>query len=188
MEKFEGKTIGQVVESDKDFENYVLREEIDDEDQLSDEDPLKDLKKSMIGLRKDGQFISVQTINLESMKDWEIVSLDYENDNIHGFYSLAFKKGTTIVIAFRGSNDLQDYFNDAQLTASLLNYQADFANRLINQVADKYPSYDIHLTGHSLGGWLAQKVALDNEHKKLIKSVVTFNAPGFWKSKSANDV
>ncbi|WP_412071019.1 lipase family protein [Paenibacillus alvei] len=64
-----------------------------------------------------------------------------------------------MVIAFRGTNDFLDVIQDIYLALNRANARQQLApaQTFVRRVASKYGgSYKISLTGHSLGGWLAQ--------------------------------
>ena len=94
----------------------------------------------------------------------------------NGFYACVLKKGNDIVIAYRGTelNDGQDIKNDYVMWwRHKFPSQAYTALRVYDYVKKEYPNCSITVTGHSLGGSLAQIVG-------AIKNVtaVTFNAFG----------
>jgi hypothetical protein len=64
-----------------------------------------------------------------------------------------------IVISYRGSEDTDDYVNDAQLSVGALAGQTLLAAKYYFAVKSKYPTAKIVLTGHSLGGALAGTIA-----------------------------
>ena len=98
-----------------------------------------------------------------------------------GLFGEVFQNGNQIVVAFRGT-ELANLFNDLadgswatnSSNAILQQYVADAAN-FLSQVETQFPAdgYNITLTGHSLGGAIAQ--LLGNASGL---PTVTFNAPG----------
>ncbi len=131
--------------------------------------------------------------DLQQEGNWQVI--DWENAvSTTGFYGVAFQNVKTheIVIAFRGSSNPQDYMYD--LSTIALHMSADGgsqlsqARALVTRVLTDHPGAKVLLTGHSLGGWLAERVALDlHEHSLPIRvpytflGAATFNAPGFQK-------
>ncbi len=85
------------------------------------------------------------------------------------------------VIAFRGTMPLKHPFNDisdfkmAVLHELPISYKSArvFFHKARWYVRENYPDVPIKLTGHSLGGALAQLIAAKNE-----QTAVTFNSPG----------
>lgn len=77
----------------------------------------------------------------------------------NGFYAAAFDdENGTIVIAFRGSNEMGDMPSDWQIMTENLPDQFTQADAFYRELAQKYPQKRFVLTGHSLGGSLAQLV------------------------------
>ena len=145
---------------------------------------------------------SLQPINAEDMKDWNII--DFE-DGGADFQGAAFQnKNGEVVIAFRGTAQKEDIAVDAAMIAyaDKLPHQVQPAREFVSRVLQKVVSgsngkrVNITLTGHSLGGWLAQKMYLDLKedisgndsifgisdlNQKIdLTGGATFNAPGFW--------
>lgn len=99
-----------------------------------------------------------------------------------GFAATTYQKGDQIVIAVRGTfpNDLKQFAYNAVADASfvlnptpeLVTYVAALANLLVKD-RQAFPSAQITLTGHSLGGAIAQIVA-NAAHIRA----TTFDAPG----------
>lgn len=128
---------------------------------------------------------------LSAMGDWK--AIDCENHvATSGFYGVAFENEATheIVIAFRGSSNAGDYVYDLNTIA--LHIPMDGGNQLaearafVRRVIRSHPNAKVLLTGHSLGGWLAERISLDlYEHRfpelprYRFLGTATFNAPGF---------
>lgn len=92
----------------------------------------------------------------------------------NGFYACVLKKENNIIIAYRGSNDLQDWLgSNKNMLLSIKPDQVNNALKLYDQIHYEYPNCNIELTGHSLGGSLAQVVGAT---RNVI--TVTFNAHG----------
>lgn len=95
-----------------------------------------------------------------------------------GFQAVAYKNETTkeIVIAYRGTDSVLDaVYSDGQIAFNVTPQQTTpalaFYDNISNSVSGQ--GYTISVTGHSLGGVLAQYVAASKH-----VSGVTFNAPG----------
>jgi hypothetical protein len=100
--------------------------------------------------------------------NWKIIDVQ-DAESMYGFYAIAFEQGDTIVIAYRGTDDLQDLMSDAGI---YLNIQGDveqlvLAEKFASDVQKSLPngSYHVIFTGHSIGGWLAQQMYLDELQK-----------------------
>ena len=131
----------------------------------------------------------------QSMNGWVIQDQSHsEGDtNKSGFDGTVFKKGNVWVIAFRGTEiKKEDILTDAGLFLSLADTQLPSAINLTKEVFENIDKQNnegtVIITGHSLGGYIAQKVAhqvetgaLHINNKELLKGAVTFNAPGVWK-------
>ena len=100
-----------------------------------------------------------------------------------GMYAVRFepldpKSGSAPVVAFRGS-EFNENFVDwrTDLTDSTIGKrQYDASRKEIDALMKVAPGQRLEVTGHSLGGALAQKAAA--EHAKDIGAVTTFQAPG----------
>ncbi len=74
-----------------------------------------------------------------------------------GFYACALKKGNEIIIAFRGSNDKQDFMeSDMQIFFKKMPAQRQEAHAFCREIIKENPNSEYYITGHSLGGALAQ--------------------------------
>lgn len=105
-----------------------------------------------------------------------------------GFFSASFKKEEKVVIAFRGSEtfpfeEAYKDFVENNLVLGLGKKPVQFNDAF--QVYEKHllelevPREKINITGHSLGGGLAQYVALSSSRKyEYIPKTVTWNAVG----------
>ncbi|GMA60914.1 DUF2974 domain-containing protein [Alicyclobacillus fastidiosus] len=93
------------------------------------------------------------------LSGWRILATE-DKEDYSGFYGVAYQKGNTIVIAFRGTNDVEDLVSDAGIYLSVSNIvdQEVPAMQFVNQVRTSLPprQYHVIFTGHSMGGWLAQ--------------------------------
>ncbi|MEW6609637.1 MAG: Mbeg1-like protein, partial [bacterium] len=108
---------------------------------------------------------------------WSLLGNPVSDPNT-GFYAEVYTNGSEIVIAYRGTekNDIRDWvFNDLYLNpvSDLLPAQFSNAQLLYEEIALKNPLIPISVTGHSLGGALAELVGAANSI-----SGTTFGAPG----------
>lgn len=127
------------------------------------------------------------------LSNWKII--DVKNaESSDGFYGIAFEQGHTIVIAYRGTDDVQDLMSDADIYLKIHGDvdQLELAQQFASNVKRKIPcgSYNIIFTGHSIGGWLAQQLYLyESKQSPSWKSVsaTVFNSIGTgFKSSSIN--
>ena len=100
----------------------------------------------------------------------------------NGFQAFLYKNNdNNIVLSFRGTEIqklknaevFKDLYSDAQLALEILPLQYSSANALYQEIKKGYPNFEITVTGHSLGGSLAQLVSAANDCP-----AVTFNAYG----------
>jgi hypothetical protein len=90
----------------------------------------------------------------------------YTNNPITSFEAAVYVReingATEVVIAYKGSKELKDFYNsDRQLATGKMPEQVSDAMSLYDAVNAYYQNANISLTGHSLGGTLAQIVAFD---------------------------
>lgn len=123
----------------------------------------------------------------KSIGKFEIsTGLSHETGQQTGFQALSFiHVGQLVnpVIAFRGTEELKDVTTD--LNPFGIGMGQYMANKLrikqeIERLKEKSPTKKVDLTGHSLGGALAQMAAADNAAS--IGRVVTFQAAGVQKA------
>lgn len=127
------------------------------------------------------------------LENWKIYYVDNRTAHISGkegsgFYSIVFKKGDEYVIAYRGSEKfpIEDAYKDfieTDLAIGLGKIPLQFYEgvevyyELVNN--HKIPHKNITLTGHSLGGGIAQYVALSvDKNLNIIPYTYTWNAVG----------
>lgn len=129
-------------------------------------------------------------------KYWSRSSMHYLPQFDSNFFARLYiresenKKATAAVIAFRGTmpfrhpeNDLSD-LEMAVLHKLPLSYESAliFFHKARNYVRQNYPGIRIKLTGHSLGGALAQLIAIKTHH-----IAVVFNSPGIGELPDIDD-
>ena len=112
--------------------------------------------------------------------DWRDMYSKYNKDVAHenGFYAIAVESTNDIVVAFRGTDDLFDGFNDVQLLMNGVARQLPIAYKFISSIiSNNLDNKKIHITGHSLGGSLVEAIMSTNLADK-ITSACTFNSFG----------
>lgn len=132
----------------------------------------------------------------DEVKDWKIVNYTkFDTTVAKGtaqFAAMTFKKDNDIVIAYRGTDfdDIGDWLQD--ICYGIVGYagQEGVTQDYARIVAEHYTrnNNDIHIyvTGHSLGGYLAQiggaALAEDKNYVDNLKEVSYFNGMGlkFW--------
>lgn len=131
------------------------------------------------------------------VSDWKLVNYTKYNTTIMKgmaeFTAMTFKRENDIVIAYRGTDfdDIGDWAQD--LFYGLVGYAGqegvaqDYARVVAKHYIDEDPNTNIYITGHSLGGYLAQiggaaLVEEDSEYRDNVKEISYFNGMGlkFW--------
>ncbi len=109
------------------------------------------------GIGESGQIGSASVINRSA---FGIGQTDYLEWQSASFYAVAYQTATGIVISYRGTDSFAvDPLTGWTTGAGLLSSQAKLAAEFYYAVKDQYPTSEITLTGHSLGGGLAGFVA-----------------------------
>lgn len=126
---------------------------------------------------KDLMILSGHTYNNGNFNiptNWSKINT-YCNNN--GFQATVYQKGSDIVISYRGTDTPKDFIrSDIPMLTNFRPEQYQNANKVYQQIKQSYPNYNITVTGHSLGGSLAQLVSAENGCP-----AVTFNAFGTGK-------
>ena len=102
--------------------------------------------------------------------DWTRV---LSNKDISGFEGDIYYKGNDVVVVYNGTNSPMDVASDVNMSLSKRPFQTNAAVDLYNQAKILFPDANITVTGHSLGGSLAQIVSAYTG-----APAVTFNAYG----------
>ena len=125
---------------------------------------------------KDGTSIGNSEIG-----DWTVVK---HNSSKPAFGAIALKNGNNLIVAFAGTNGIMDAYADASMLWQKCSQSNNAAN-FIQDVLDKNKDIEnIYVTGHSLGGVLAQYVIsylYDKGYNNL--KAITFNSAPFTNPK-----
>ena len=104
-----------------------------------------------------------------------------------GFEAVAYRNEVTgeIAVSYVGTNDWRDVFGtfpeivSGNMPIAQFQQAVDFHNEVMRTVRDQYPGASVVLTGHSLGGLLAQAVSVVLRRMTgFAVPTVTFEAPG----------
>lgn len=146
----------------------------------------------------------------DEIADWTIIKANDGGFTSGGFGGVAVKKGHDIIIGYRGTafgltpETIYDVIADIDIYVSGNNFQGSLATSFASEIVSSYPKANAYVTGHSLGGFLAQIVSyrmLDYHlHKSYLplssnravvkaaladgsylKKTVTFNAAPFFR-------
>lgn len=99
-----------------------------------------------------------------------------DTQKISNFYAVAFQTlNNEVVISYRGSNDLLDWFDSNFVFVMDMFIPADLINALnfYKEISLKYYDKDVILTGHSLGGALATFVSIMEDVPAVVFNAAT---------------
>lgn len=92
------------------------------------------------------------------------------------------EQGTVQVLAIRGTSQFNDYDDDLAIAVGRNPDQAYDVEQLIERYGREHTVNNLYITGHSLGGYLAQRALIraDGKGYTWLKKIYTFNAPQIW--------
>lgn len=118
------------------------------------------------------------------LANWRIIATKDDNAG-NGFYGVAYQKGNTVVIAYRGTDNVQDLVSDVGIYLHIPEFVDQLlpAEAFAESVRNSLPSgnYNVIFTGHSMGAWLAQRMYMNDMNKYTGWNVVgatVFNSIG----------
>ena len=100
---------------------------------------------------------------ISKINNYSLIKYDSEN--------VAYKKGRNIIIGIRGTYSLEDVFTDMEIIfgkdiTNLDRYKR--SKQFLLEIKDLYPDCIIHLTAHSLGGIIANKLSKEYNLKSEV--------------------
>ena len=100
--------------------------------------------------------------------NYELVIHDKSEKYKNGFEAFVQRSKTAkkIVISYKDTDDENDIKSDIQMAQGKRPEQLDSALRVYKEMSEKYPDYEIVVTGYSLGGSLTEMVCSSPEAKK----------------------
>lgn len=169
------------------------------EEKMKTDNDLKNLNTSavLLGIDLSGEkentynYLFYNLASLNEVSDWKIVNYAKIKTCVSSksalFTAMTFKRGNDIVIAYRGTDfdDIGDWIEDLNYGLIGRSGQEGVTEKYALAVAKKYPKANIYVTGHSLGGYLAQiggAALIENGYGKNVKQIGYFNGMGlsFW--------
>ena len=129
---------------------------------------------------------NVYHFNSKKIPQGTKVLAEFENTKT-GFYANVLQENNRIVIVYKGSDDIikntndarKDWKNDANMALlKRIPEQTKDALEVYDRVKKTFPNVQIDVVGHSLGGSLAQYVAI----MRNVNEAVCFNPVGIGKS------
>ncbi len=138
------------------------------------------------GISEDWKIVDYVNIptEFEQITDYAGIITEPGLDN---FSATTFKNGDNVVIAYRGTSKDTNVENAAEWADNIINYgmlgthcEEKYARNYARKIAAQYPNSNIYITGHSLGGYLAQvgTIQLIEDGINKPKHVAYFNGIG----------
>lgn len=150
----------------------------------------------LVGLNLSGQtedtytYLFYNLASTDEVNDWKIVNYAKINsinaiEKSALFTAMTFKRDNDIVIAYRGTdfNDLGDWMQDLSYGLLGRTGQEELAKTYAIKIAETFPDSNIYVTGHSLGGYLAQiggAALLESSFRDNVKEIGYFNGMGLY--------
>lgn len=139
-----------------------------------------------------GKFNLHDYATLEELDDWIVDEYKLTRELTQcGLNIFRLKKDNNLMIVVTGTNSLVDAFEDIRYgvrNATIQEiYMKKYLSEALNEYSKKNEKYNIYITGHSLGGYLAQvggayiedTINSNNKYKNLkLARIVDFNGMG----------
>lgn len=157
----------------------------------------------LMGINLSGQvedtysYLFYNLASTNEVSDWKLIN--YTKINTYNimrkgamFTAMTFKRDNDIVIAYRGTDfdDIGDWAQDIQYGVIGRSGQEEFTRQYGVKIAEAFPDCNIYVTGHSLGGYLAQiggAAILESPYKNNVKEIGYFNGMGLYFWSNARD-
>ncbi|MFK7946039.1 MAG: hypothetical protein AB8G11_00500 [Saprospiraceae bacterium] len=120
----------------------------------------------------------------DNQDDWNVIHTKsgFENGESEGIQFRAYQNQETgdVIVAVRGSDNFGNWINDDRKLALEEHYMPyrDESQKFLAEVKQLAPNAELEITGHSLGGAVAQDLAMRNGLR-----ATTFDAPGISKNR-----
>lgn len=92
--------------------------------------------------------------------EWKVAETEHEPVGVLGAYydATVYVRGHDVVLAYRGTSEMVEWLNDFAGYQAGMTAEEPLARQTAGHVASKYAAkgYNVYVTGHSLGGYLAQ--------------------------------
>ncbi|QSO46612.1 Mbeg1-like protein [Alicyclobacillus mengziensis] len=115
------------------------------------------------------------------LQNWKIIGVQ-DDESTYGFYAVAFQRKNTVVISFRGTDDVQDIVSDTSIYLNLgvADAEVSLAKQFTASILHHFPpsKYHVIFSGHSIGGWMAQQMYLFEQQERVKTDAVVFNSIG----------
>ena len=123
---------------------------------------------------------------IDQIKGYTLI--DFDHGDPTGFRAAAFTKGNSLVIVYCGTEgwildlpDPKDAYEDFKAGIFDWSSQDGQAKQFVKDNIKKHKTYDLYITGYSMGGrlcYLGTEEACDNSLANKLKKVRTFNGLG----------
>lgn len=116
--------------------------------------------------------IDIDLKKYDLLKGWKLLDTHFEPGWTNGYFGAAYihSDSQRVVIAHRGTVPTNLGCILADINGVILNRnhpQINSACQFVDQVSERCKSYELFITGHSLGGWLAQITTYSLKYLKI---------------------